>query len=97
VVADHDAGGAVIWADEGRSAATVASFFSELGADRAAELEAVSCDMSAGYLKAIGSHAPDARVAIDPLHVVKLANEAIDACRRRAWHREALGKLPVAG
>jgi transposase len=90
VVADHDRDGAVVWAGEGRSAATVASFFSELGAERAAKLEAVSCDMSAGYLKAIGSHAPDARVAIDPFHVVKLANEAIDACRRRAWNTARL-------
>jgi transposase len=86
VVADHDRQGAVVWAGEGRSAATVSSFFAELGPDRVAALEAVSCDMSAGYLKAVGSCAPNARVAIDPFHVVKLANEAIDTCRRRAWN-----------
>lgn len=86
VVADHDRRGSVVWAGEGRSAATVSSFFAALGPRRAEALEAVSCDMSAGYLKAIGEHAPDARVAIDPFHVVKLANEAIDACRRQAWN-----------
>jgi transposase len=86
VVADHDRHGAVVWAGEGRSAATVSSFFAELGPQRVAALEAVSCDMSAGYLKAIGACAPGARVAIDPFHVVKLANEAIDACRRQAWN-----------
>lgn len=86
VVADHDRGGAVVWAGEGRSAATVACFFDELGPERTAQLTAVSCDMSAGYLKAIAEHAPEARVAIDPFHVVKLANEAIDACRRWAWN-----------
>ena len=86
IVADHDRGGSVIWAGEGRSAATVASFFAELGPDRVNTLEAVSCDMSAGYLKAIGAHAPEARVAIDPFHVVKLGNDAIDACRRQAWN-----------
>jgi transposase len=64
----------------------VERFFSELGPERTAALEAVSCDMSAGYLKAVATHAPDARVAIDPFHVVKLANEAIDACRRQAWN-----------
>jgi transposase len=42
--------------------------------------------MSAGYLKAVAAHAPDARVAIDPFHVVKLANSAIDASRRQAWN-----------
>ena len=42
--------------------------------------------MSAGYLKAVAEHALGARVAIDPFHVVKLANEAIDACRRQAWN-----------
>lgn len=86
VVADHDRDGAVVWAGEGRGAATVERFFSELGPERTAALEAVSCDMSAGYLKAVGEHAPDARVAIDPFHVVKLANEAIDARRRWAWN-----------
>lgn len=86
VVADHDRDGAVVWADEGRSAGTVERFFAELGPERTAALEAVSCDMSAGYLKAVAEHAPEARVAIDPFHVVKLANEAIDACRRQAWN-----------
>jgi transposase len=86
VVADHDRAGAVVWAGEGRSAATVERFFSQLGPERTDRLEAVSCDMSAGYLKAVGEHAPDARVAIDPFHVVKLANEAIDRCRRLAWN-----------
>lgn len=52
-------GGAVVWAGEGRSAATVQSFFSQLGPERVAVLEAISCDMSAGYLKAIGT-TPDA-------------------------------------
>ena len=86
VVADHDRAGAVVWAGEGRSARTVERFFTELGSERTAALEAVSCDMSAGYLKAVAAHAPDARVAIDPFHVVKLANSAIDACRRQAWN-----------
>jgi transposase len=46
--------------------------------------------MGAGYAKAISERAEDgtltARVCIDPFHVVKLANEAIDACRRQAWN-----------
>lgn len=82
VVADHDRSGVVIWSDEGRSAATLERFFDELGPERTSRLEAVSCDMSAGYLKALSERVPDARVCIDPFHVVRLANQAIDSCRR---------------
>jgi transposase len=90
VVADHDRDGAVIWAEEGRDAATLSRFFTELGPERLARLEAISADMGAGYAKAICERADagtlTARICIDPFHVVKLANEAIDACRRWAWN-----------
>jgi len=86
VVADHDRDGAVVWADEGRSAATLERFFDALGDDRTRALKAVSCDMSAGYLKALGKRVPGAQICIDPFHVVRLANQAIDTCRRWAWN-----------
>lgn len=90
VVADHDRSGAVIWADEGRDAATLSRFFDELGPERLARLEAISADMGAGYAKAIedarSTAGLTARICIDPFHVVKLANEAIDGCRRQAWN-----------
>jgi len=44
VVADHDREGAVVWAAEGRDAATLTSFFDELGPERTARLEAISAD-----------------------------------------------------
>lgn len=90
VVADHDREGAVVWAAEGRDAGVLTSFFDELGPTRLAKLEAISADMGAGYAKAIADAREQerlgARVCIDPFHVVKLANEAIDACRRWAWN-----------
>jgi transposase len=90
VVADHDRDGAVVWAAEGRDAATLTRFFDALGPERVARLEAISTDMGAGYARAIADQqaAGDliAQVCIDPFHVVKLANEAIDACRRWAWN-----------
>jgi transposase len=90
VVADHDRDGAVVWADEGRDAATLQRFFSELGPERMKTLEAVSTDMGAGYAhtiaEATSSGALRACVCVDPFHVIKLANEAIDACRRQAWN-----------
>jgi len=38
VVADHDREGQVVWAAEGRDAATLSSFFDELGEERIARL-----------------------------------------------------------
>ncbi len=86
VVADHDRDGAVVWAGEGHSAATLEAFYDELGPERTAKLEAVSLDMGAAYEKATNDRAPEARQCVDPFHVVKLANEAIDKARRWAWN-----------
>jgi transposase len=90
VVADHDRDGAVVWAAEGRDAATLTSFFDALGPERVAAVQAISADMGAGYAKAIAeaqaSGTLTARLCLDPFHVVKLANEAVDACRRWAWN-----------
>lgn len=86
LVADHDRP-RVVWMAEGRKEETLAGFFTELGPQRAAGLEAVSLDMSAPYLNAIGEAAPTAVVCFDPFHVVKLANEALDQVRREEWNR----------
>ncbi len=90
VVANHDAGGAVVWAKEGKDAATLEAFYDELGEKRCSQLEAVSLDMGGAYKKATDAKAPDARQCVDPFHLVKLANEAIDKTRRWAWnvHRD---------
>src|SRR5581483_11728346 len=79
-----------VGAAEGRDAATLTRFFDELGPERVGRLEAISTDMGAGYARAIADQQATgdltARVCIDPFHVVKLANEAIDQCRRAAWN-----------
>ena len=41
VVADHDQAGRVVWAGEGKSAATLEAFYDELGETGCAALEAV--------------------------------------------------------
>ena len=60
-VADHDSGG-IVWATEGRNAASLQAFFDELTDEQKASIRAVSIDMSAGYEKAIrpagGCHTP---------------------------------------
>jgi transposase len=88
VVADHDRDGAVIWAGEGRNAATLEKFYDELGEAGCAQLQAVSLDMGAAYRKATDTKAPRARQCVDPFHLVALANEAINKARRWAWNIE---------
>lgn len=88
VVADHDREGAVIWAGEGRDHTVLEEFYDLLGEDGCAGLEAVSLDMGGAYKKATDTKAPQARQCVDPFHVVKLANEAIDKARRQAWNIE---------
>jgi transposase len=83
-VADHERG-AIIWARPGRNAATLQAFFDELG-ERKHSIRAVSIDMSAGYQNAIKGAVPDAEIAFDPFHVVKLANEAVNDVRRADWN-----------
>jgi transposase len=89
-VADHVDGG-VVWVREGRSAATLGEFFSELGAEKAT-IQAVSIDMSAGYEKAVREAIPHAEVCFDPFHVVKLAGEAVDKVRRAEWNAQGKSK-----
>ena len=92
VVADHDRAGAVVWAGEGRDAATLAQFYEALGPARCDKLEAVSLDMGTAYAKATRVKAPNAVQCVDPFHVVKLANEAIDTTRRWAWNQARGGQ-----
>ena len=93
VVADHDRAGAVVWAGEGMSSATLERFFDALGAARAARLQAASMDLHGAYAKVTRARAPHARVCADPFHIIQLANAATDEVRRAAWNstRRAAG------
>jgi len=94
VVADHDQAGAVVWAAEGRSAATLGTLCAELGPERCERLAAVSPSMGAAYQVATTRHAPQAAQCADPFHVVKAASEAPGATRRRA--RDQARATPAA-
>jgi len=87
VVADHDRAGAVVWAREGNDAATLEAFYDELGEARCAQLQAVSMDLGEAFRSATDRKAAGARQCVDPFHVVKLANQAIDTARRWAWNQ----------
>jgi len=84
VVVDHERG-AVVWARQGKDAATLRAFFEELGKERCAKLEAVTLDLSAAYIKAVTEASPGARMIFDRFHVQRLAHDALDTVRRQQW------------
>jgi transposase len=87
LVVDHDTG-RVVWASAGaRAKDSLDGFLAALGPERAAAIEAVSLDMAPGYNQAISERLPQAEICIDPFHVVKLANRALDHVRRAEWNR----------
>jgi len=104
IVADHDRDGAVVWAGDGKTAATLASFYQQLGEQRCRRLEAVSLDLGGAYRAATTTHAPQATQCVDPFHVVKLANTALDKTRshetaqlRQGWQpppKRPVGRPP---
>ena len=89
-VADH-ASGAIVWCAPGRNAATLQAFFDRLG-ERKQTIRAVSIDMSGGYEKAIRDRVPDAEIAFDPFHVVRLGGDAVDEVRRAEWREHGKSK-----
>ena len=88
-VADHATGG-IVWAAEGRNAASLKAFFGGLTDEQKASIKAVSIDMSAGYENAIrdpDNGLPHAQVCFDPFHVVQLGGKAADQVRRDEYNR----------
>ena len=81
VVVDHDRR-RVVWAAKGRDSQTLLDFFDDLGEERCAELEFVTIDMAAGYIKAIEERIPHAQIVFDRFHVQRLATDAVDQVRR---------------
>jgi transposase len=90
LVGDH-ATSTIVWCRPGRNAATLQAFFDELG-NRKQSIRAVSIDMNGSYEKAIRSAVPDAEVAFDPFHVIRLAGDAVDAVRRAEWNAHGKSK-----
>ena len=86
LVVDHDRG-RVVWGAEGKDAGTLDKFFTELGTDRSAMIEAVSMDLGPAFLKSVRAegHAPQALVCADVFHLVKLVGDALDDVRRDLW------------
>jgi transposase len=74
----------VLFATEGKDAATVAAFAEDLaahGGDPAA-IEEVCIDMSPAFIKGVAENLPEAAVTFDKFHAVKIINDAVDQVRR---------------
>jgi transposase len=85
VVVDHDTG-RLLYVVEGRSKKTVHGFFDLLGDDRSRALTHVSADGAEWIAAVVGERAPNAALCLDPFHVVKWAQDALDEVRRQVWN-----------
>jgi transposase len=74
----------VLFATEGKDAATVAAFTADLAAHggQAEAVREVCIDMSAAFIKGAADNLPQAEVTFDKFHAVKLVNDAVDKVRR---------------
>ncbi len=84
VVHEATRSGRVLHLSEGAKADNVGMFVEALvahGGD-AAKIERVSLDMAKSFMAGTREHLPEATQSFDPFHVIKLANEAVDAVRR---------------
>jgi transposase len=81
----------VLFATEGKDAATVASFvdhFAAHGGDPKAISE-VCIDMSPAFISGVADNLPNAAVTFDKFHAVKIINEAVDEVRRSEQRKNA--------
>ena len=86
VVCNH-ATGKVVWAKKGRKKRVVEVFFAELGEERAARLEIVTCDGASWIHDVVKAKAPDADICLDTSHVICWATKAVDEVRRDERNR----------
>jgi len=90
-VVDHDTGRQV-WAGEGANSDTLRKFFDALGPERAKQLRRVSADGAEWIHTVVAERAPQAKLCLDPYHVVAWATKAVDEVRRRV-----VAELKAAG
>jgi transposase len=74
----------VLFATEGKDAATVAAFAEDLAAHggEPTAIEEVCIDMSPAFIKGVAESLPEAAVTFDKFHAVKIINDAVDQVRR---------------
>ena len=75
----------VVFATEGKDAATVERFKQEMSVHNGApeQIKEVAMDMSPAFISGVSANFPDAEITFDKFHVIKLLNEALDEVRRQ--------------
>ncbi|MBA2337908.1 MAG: ISL3 family transposase [Acidimicrobiia bacterium] len=68
---------------EGRSRDVLDRWLAHRGDDWCHQIRLATLDPSAGYRAALEQHLPQATLVVDHFHAIRLANRAIDECRRR--------------
>ena len=68
---------------EGRSTAVFSTWLADRPQAWRDAVEVVAMDGFTGFKTATTKELPDAVAVMDPLHTVRLAGDALDACRRR--------------
>jgi transposase len=68
---------------EGRTAAEPCKWFAKRSAEWLSGVRWATLDLSASYRSVFNTMLPDATQVADPFHVVRVANTALDECRRR--------------
>jgi transposase len=76
IVVDHERD-RLVWAAEGRNAATASAFFDALGLERCAALEFVSADGALWIEDIVTRRCPTTTLCADPFHVVQWATDAL--------------------
>jgi transposase len=87
---------AIVSVVKGRGQAALKGFFSRLKRANA-KIRAVATDMAGGYIAAVMTHLPKAKLVFDHFHVIKLMNDKLTALRRDLYrelkeglHRDVL-------
>lgn len=86
VALDHDAG-RVVWCGRGHGKAALGSFFVLPAEERRASIRGVTADGARLVADVVGEKCPNAKRAMDPLHVVGWMTEVLDEVRKQAWRR----------
>ena len=73
-----------LFVTEGKGHEVVADFVSDLEAHHGTSenIQQISCDMSAAFIKGVEENLPEAAIVFDRFHVTKIINEAVDKIRR---------------
>ena len=90
IVVDHDSG-RLVWASPGRDEQTLEGFFDALGPTRCEGIELVSADAAGWIANVVARRCPQARICLDPFHIVAWATDALDEVRRETWNAARRG------